>query len=271
MDFSGLSRAERMLLVIALLFIVLVAVKMTSFIVSLFLMSVIITMLGIPVLEWLRARGVPTGAAVMMITVIAGLIIGAFALLTHLSLNMLLADIPLFQKELAARVAELSAVFAPLGFSFGDELMHSLNLGQIVTMGMAGLSGLSEGLMFLFFVAVTSFFLLLEIPNITLRLEERLGKDSPTMKQLSRMTGYIIDFIVVRTQTNFIHGCLFGTFLAVMGVHAALLWGMLTFLLGYIPYFGLLLAAIPAIFFAWLHLYPEPDRGEPVIFVPYGP
>ena len=252
MDFSGLSRAERMLLVIALLFIVLVAVKMTSFIVSLFLMSIIITMLGIPVLEWLRARGVPTGAAVMMITVIAGLIIGAFALLTHLSLNMLLADIPLFQKELAARVAELSAVFAPLGFSFGDELMHSLNLGQIVTMGVAGLSGLSEGLMFLFFVAVTSFFLLLEIPNITLRLEERLGKDSPTMKQLSRMTGYIIDFIVVRTQTNFIHGCLFGTFLAVMGVHAALLWGMLTFLLGYIPYFGLLLAAIPAIFFAWL-------------------
>jgi predicted PurR-regulated permease PerM len=27
---------------------------------------------------------------------------------------------------------------------------------------------------------------------------------------------------------------------------------MLTFLLGYIPYFGLLLAAIPAVFFAWI-------------------
>jgi predicted PurR-regulated permease PerM len=37
-----------------------------------------------------------------------------------------------------------------------------------------------------------------------------------------------------------------------MGVQGALLWGVLTFLLGYIPYFGLVIAAIPAIFFAWL-------------------
>ena len=29
-------------------------------------------------------------------------------------------------------------------------------------------------------------------------------------------------------------------------------WGTLTFLLGYIPFFGLVIAAIPAIFFAWL-------------------
>ncbi len=37
-----------------------------------------------------------------------------------------------------------------------------------------------------------------------------------------------------------------------MGVHAAVLWGILTFMLSYIPYIGLIIAAIPAIFFAWL-------------------
>lgn len=252
MEFSGLSRAERVLLMIALLFIIVVAVKMTAFIVSLFLMSVIITMLGIPMLETLRERGFPTGGAVALITVIAAIIIGAFLLFANMSFQMLIADIPKFQQELALRSAELSAVFEPLGISIGEDILPSINLGQIFSVGIAGLSGLSEGLMFLFFVAVTSFFLLLEIPNITLRLEDRFGRDSHTMKQLTRMTGYIIDFIVVRTQTNFIHGCLFGGFLWVMGVHAALLWGMITFLLGYIPYFGLLLAAIPAIFFAWL-------------------
>jgi predicted PurR-regulated permease PerM len=66
------------------------------------------------------------------------------------------------------------------------------------------------------------------------------------------MTGYVIDFIVVRTETNFIHGVLFGGFLGLIGVHGAILWGVLTFLLGYIPYFGLLIAAVPALFFAWL-------------------
>ncbi len=66
------------------------------------------------------------------------------------------------------------------------------------------------------------------------------------------MSGFVIDFIVVRTETNLVHGLLFGGILAIMGVHAAILWGILTFILGYIPYFGLVIAAIPAIFFAWL-------------------
>ncbi|NMB80000.1 MAG: AI-2E family transporter [Methanomicrobiales archaeon] len=67
-----------------------------------------------------------------------------------------------------------------------------------------------------------------------------------------RVTRYVIDFIVVRTETNFIHGLLFGGFLGLIGVHGAILWGVLTFLLGFIPYFGLIIAAVPAIFFAWL-------------------
>jgi predicted PurR-regulated permease PerM len=66
------------------------------------------------------------------------------------------------------------------------------------------------------------------------------------------MAGYVSDFIVVRTETNLIHGVLFGGFLSIMGVHAAILWGILVFLLGYIPYIGLIIASVPAIFFAWL-------------------
>jgi len=64
------------------------------------------------------------------------------------------------------------------------------------------------------------------------------------------MTGYVIDFIIVRTETNAIHRFLFGGFLAVIGIQRAILWGVLTFLLRYIPFIGLIIAAIPAIFFA---------------------
>jgi predicted PurR-regulated permease PerM len=111
---------------------------------------------------------------------------------------------------------------------------------------------LADGLMFLFFVAVLTFFMLLEAPGISAHLESHFGKESHTIHHLSRMIGYVIDFIVVRTETNFIHGFLFGGFLGLIGVHGAILWGTLTFLLGYVPYFGLLIAAVPAIFFAWL-------------------
>ena len=109
-----------------------------------------------------------------------------------------------------------------------------------------------EDLMDLFFIAVTTFFMLLEAPRVIQRVEAMLHDEPVKFRQLSRMSGFVVGFIVVRTETNLVHGLLFGGVLAIMGVHAAILWGILTFILGYIPYFGLVIAAIPAIFFAWL-------------------
>jgi AI-2 transport protein TqsA len=77
-------------------------------------------------------------------------------------------------------------------------------------------------------------------------------RDPEKLSEISRMSQYIIDFLIVRTETNVVHGVLFGGALWVMGVHAAVVWGLLTFLLGYIPYIGLIVAAIPAIFFAYI-------------------
>lgn len=252
MESPGLSRTERLILMIALVFIIVIAIQATSYIVSLILMAAIITMLGTPALVWLKERGLSNSGAVGIVTLFAVVIIGAFLIFANLSLQMLINDIPLFQQELALRIAELSTLLQPLGITLSKNMLYSLDFNQIFSMGIAGAQSFSEGLMFLFFVAVTTVFMMLEVSAVSARLDQRFGKDSHTMKQLSRMTGYIIDFIVVRTETNFIHGILFGGFLWVMGVHAALLWGMLTFLLGYIPYFGLLLAAIPAVFFAWI-------------------
>jgi AI-2 transport protein TqsA len=247
-----MSHVEHSLLVIALLFIILIAVKMTSYIVSMFLMALILTMLGIPAQVWLKKKGLSDFVATMVVTLAAILIILGFVGLTALSINTLITDMPMYQKELDVRIADVSAMLAPFGLSSLITEPPSIDLGQIASMGIGGALSLADGLMFLFFVAVLTVFMLLEAPRLTAHMESHFGKESHTIHHLSRMSGYVIDFIVVRTEANFIHGVLFGGFLGIMGVHGAILWGTLTFLLGYVPYFGLLIAAIPAIFFAWL-------------------
>lgn len=252
-------RVERSLLVVALLFIIIIAVKMTSYLVSLLLMSLIITLLALPSLLWLKERGLPNIWAVMIVTLGACLVILAFMALTALSLNTLVTDLPQYQQDFNMRISEIISLLAPLGItslavsSFSFDINEILSiLMQFTSVGVAGVMTVMDGVVFLFFVAVTSFFLLLDATRINERFDKRFGKNSHTMRQISKMIGYITDFIVVRTETNLIHGVLFGGFLSVMGVHSALLWGILTFLLGYIPYFGLIIAAIPALFFAWL-------------------
>jgi len=248
---DDMSRIERALLIIALLFIIVIAVKMTAYIVSLFLMSFVITLLALPTMNWLKSKGLSDFSSVMVITLLACLVVIAFIALTALSFHTLIADLPQYQDDLNMRLGDITRILASAGFP-NVLSTPNFNISDVMNVGIASAMSLADGLMFLFFVGVTSFFMLLEAPQLTRRFERKFGKESETVKKLSRMTGYVIDFIVVRTETNFIHGFLFGGFLGIMGVHGAILWGVLTFLLGYVPYFGLIVAAVPALFFAWL-------------------
>jgi AI-2 transport protein TqsA len=247
-----MSHVERSLLMIALVFIIIIAVKMTAYMVSLFLMALIITMLASPALFWLKKKGLSDFFATLVITLVAGLVILGFISLTALSINTVISDLPQYQQELNTRLGDIAEMLAPYGLSSLVSSPPALDLGMLSSIGISSAMTLADTSMFLFFVGVLTFFMLLEAPRMAVHLEGHLGKESHTIKNLARMTGYVTDFIVVRTETNFIHGVLFGGFLGLMGVHGAILWGVLTFLLGYIPYFGLLIAAVPALFFAWL-------------------
>jgi predicted PurR-regulated permease PerM len=251
-DPAGFSRIERLLLSVALVFIIVIAVKMISFIVTLFMMSLILTLLMLPTMNWLRKKGLSDFAAVLAITCAAIVIVLAFIFLTMLSFNTLMADIPRYQQELNTRIQDINALLGTYGISLQTDGSPLLDIGDLMSLGLSSLVSVVDTVEFVFFVGVTTFFLLLDAPRISALIEQRFGKDSETMRQMNMMTGYVIDFIVVRTETNFIHGLLFGGFLGLIGVHGAILWGVLTFLLGYIPFFGLVIAAIPAIFFAWL-------------------
>ena len=248
---TEMSRTERSLLMIALIFIIIIAAKTTAYLVSLFLMALIITLLATPALFWLKSKGLSDFIATLVIALVACLIILGFVGLTYLSVNTVIKDLPQYQQDLNTRIGDISAMLAPLGLaSFVSA--PKLDLGMLSSIGISGAMSIADTVMFLFFVGVLAFFMLLETPRMGAHVIGHLGKESHTVRNLSRMTGYVIDFIVVRTETNFIHGVLFGGFLGLIGVHGAILWGVLTFLLGYIPYFGLLIAAVPALFFAWL-------------------
>jgi predicted PurR-regulated permease PerM len=229
-----------------------IAVKTVSFIVTLFLMSIILTMLTLPATTWLKNKGLSDFQATLTITLAAILIVLGFVFFTLLSFNSLVADLPRYQSELDARLHDITALLSLYGITLMSDGASSIKIGDIMQYGISGLVSAAEAVEFIFFVGVTTFFMLLEIPHMASRLKGWYPVDSEVVRQLNLMIGYVIDFIVVRTETNFIHGALFGGFLGIMGVHGAILWGVLTFLLGYIPYFGLIIAAVPAVFFAWL-------------------
>jgi len=249
---SEMRETRNYLLAAAILFIVVIGMQITAYIVNLLVISLILTILALPTMDLLRKKGIPDGIAVGMITAVSGIAILALLYLTMQSFQVLIQDLPMYQTELNERLAEVLLLLDRIGIDPASLSPSSVSLGSVVAAVEPYALNFGQAVLYLFFIMMTTCFALLEAPNIPGRLERILGSSMESRFGIGRMSHLMIEFVIVRTEANLIHGTLFGLALWAMGIHAALLWGVLTFILAFIPYIGLLIAAIPAIFFAWL-------------------
>ena len=243
---------ERVLFLLALFVAIIYGVRLTAPVITIVMVSAVLALLLYPATVWLRRKGLPPVGAVSMVTLIALVCIALVLYLTISSFDTILRDLPQYQQDLQLRLADITVFLSLHGMSLADLVPQTISIANNIPTVISAVTDMGQDLMDLFFVGVTTFFMLLEAPAMINRVSSALADQREKLSTLGRMSGFVVDFIVVRTETNLVHGVLFGGVLAVMGVHAAILWGILTFVLGYIPYLGLILAAIPAIFFAWL-------------------
>ncbi|MDT8357463.1 MAG: AI-2E family transporter [Methanomicrobiaceae archaeon] len=245
------SRATNLLFWAGFLFILVIGIKMTAYVFIIVVVSLILTLLAWPSMKRMRKKGVPDLLAVSLLTILAMAAVLLLLLLTVYSFGFLLQQVPLYQAEFNERIAEISNLLA--GYDFPAEFVPpSTDLATLLDRVLSSLLTLSDIVLYLFFIAVTTFFMLLEAPHIKGRLRRLPLMDEEKLSRFASLSQYMIDFVVVRTETNLVHGVLFGSVLYLMGVPAPLLWGVLIFVLSFIPYIGLIVAGIPPIFLAWL-------------------
>lgn len=240
------------LFVLALIFVVLLGMQATSYLVNMFILSLFFALLGIPLHLRLRRR-VPDVISVSLILGLYLVLILGVLLLVFYSMELLLSDISTFQADFALRINELLGFLSQYGINIDSSTFTSLiDWSQISSLLLS--LGAQTGAILgnAFFIIVITGFMILEAPNVPGRLRRYLKISEDYVSTLEGMVKKVIEVMVVRTQTNIALGAVLGGFLWVFGVDLAFLWGILCILLSYIPYLGLIFAAIPAIFLAWL-------------------
>jgi len=181
---------------------------------------------------WLKRRGLSYNSSVLIT------LAGTFALGA--------AIIGFLVVTLAQFVKEIPTFTIQSGFlsQYGDQIIKFLvenipieNAGGLISIGI-----------FLLFSVI---FLVYELPNIKTRLEKSFGTDSPTLNTTLSLFHDTIEYFVIRAKVNFFYGISVSFILFVFDINFAVLWGLLTFALGFIPYIGIIIAAIPPILVAW--------------------
>ncbi|WP_221057462.1 AI-2E family transporter [Methanoculleus chikugoensis] len=254
MNIAGnLPPPARIAIVGAAVVIVLAGIREATPILGPLLVAVFFAMITAPAMVWLTRRGVPPLLAAATVVVgLIGIFAGMIAFLGA-AFTGFIRTLPQYQASLEARAAVLADYGIDIGrFTIWDYIDQGFVLQQAT--GIAREIGSIAVDAFLVFVGIG--FLLLEGPRLAAVLARYLGAESAPYRHLSQSGKILIDYVVVRTKVNLITGAGTGLFLAVLGVDFAVLWGFIAFVLSYVPYIGLVVAAIPPTLLALIEFGP---------------
>ncbi len=253
MTAESLSPPARIAIVGAAVVIVLAGIRAATPILGPFLIAVFFAMITAPVMTWLTRRGVPPVLAAG--TVVAGLVVIFAGAITFLgaALAGFIRSLPQYQASLEGQAAGLADYgIDPGTFTVWDYIDQGFVIQQVA--GLARQVGSITVDIFIVFVGIG--FLLLEAPRLAAALKQRLGAESSPYRHFSQSGRLLIDYVVVRTKVNMITGVGTGLFLALLGIDFAVLWGFIAFLLSYVPYIGLVAAAVPPTVLAFIEYGP---------------
>jgi len=242
--------------VIAVLF----AVRAAAGILAPFLLAIVIAVLVQSTVAWLRGRGLPTWAALMVVGGTLAVVLVGFGLLVDVTLESLASDLPRLRQALETQVKAIEAGLASLGFpqgQTGTQLQQAADVsGTFATSIVAEMGSFVSGALLVAFYVI---FLLLESTVLPAKLDAAFGAASTVGDRLGRILASLQSYLVVQTMLSALVGVLVTVTLWLIGVDYALLWGVLAFLLNYVPNFGPILAAVPAVVMAFIQFGPSPQ------------
>ncbi len=256
------------LLTTASLIIVIAALKIARPILVPLMVSAFLAVLTAPLVLYLKKHRVPPWFGVPIVVLltigvmagVAGLVIG--------SLNTFVQQVPAYQARISDMIELATIQLDRWGFRLTVE-----NVTQLVqpeaAMRFAGstLSELADMLSNTLLVLFMTIFVLFEALVLPDKIRDALGDPEADLSQGIRVVGRIKAYVVIKTSTSLATGVLIGGTLEVMGVDFALLWGLLAFLLNFIPNVGSIIAAIPAVLMALLQIGPTGALATLVVFI----
>lgn len=249
-----LSRAAQFLLVSAALVIVIAGMREAATLLVPFLLSVFIAVLCLPAMQAMQARGVPETVAILLVIVLVFIVGGALVLLVGSSVDDFSRNLPQYESRITEQWGRMLAWLSALGISLPQEtLMSNFDPRSAMQMAKAILTGFGNVLANSFLIILTVIFILLEAGSFKRKLavfKKSHEMDSGSSEFSAEFTRKVRDYMGIKTWMSLLTGALVALSLWLLGVDYPQLWGVLAFMLNYVPNIGSIIAAVPAVLIA---------------------
>ncbi len=202
---------------------------------------------------WLREKGIPASAAVFFV-ILGVLSLGlGFILIIGTSLEDFSDAIPRYQTRLTQEIGPLLHWIQEMGFQLNEDLLlKSIDPGASMRLVGRMLSGLGGILTNSFLIILTVIFILLEASSFQQKIRAAFGDPKGTFAQFNKITDAVNNYLAIKTIVSLGTGIIVAIWMAVLGIDFPVIWGLLAFLLNFIPNLGSIIAAVPPVLLGYI-------------------
>ncbi len=246
-----------LLLGAAALVIVIGGLKMAAPMVVPFLLAITLATIFMPPLNWLTRRRVPLPVAMVLLSLFLVMIWLPLAAILGTSIDDFSAALPGYQGRIQAMITSGADWLQDKGIDAGRSALQDM-LNPAAALGFARQigGGIGAALANFFLIFLTVVFILLEASGFPNKVRMALGDRSDVQSSFREFSERLQEYLRIKTLVSLLTGGTIAIWLWLVGLDFALLWGVLAFLLNYVPNIGSIIAAVPAVLLAMVALDP---------------
>ena len=244
------EKARRGLFTLAATVVVLAGFRAAQEIVVPILLALFLAFFSSPLVFRLHRR-LPYWLSVSLVLLLELAVLVGIGALVGSSAERFQARLPVYRARLEDLYAAAAAWFESRSIPVrADGLSEVLDPGSLLDVAGTTVSSLGSMLTNLVLVILVLAFTLFEASRIWRKIEQHFAGGRAGDHVLGSISHEINRYLGVKTLTSAVTGLLLGTWCGMFGVDFAVMWGLLAFLLNYVPNIGSILAAIPPILIA---------------------
>ncbi len=258
MSQSNLSFSLRFVLGLAAFGLTLYFMNLASTFIVEILLAWTIVLSASPLFYWLRLKRVPGGLSFVITLLAIVAVFGFLVFVLIVAADQLGELLGTYTEEIEAIKASVRDFLAGLGFSQSDAqgVAETMDPGSVLDFYAGLIAGAAETLGGAIFIFMVIIFSLLEAFNMPGKIAAELEEGNEYVRRMTDFGNDLRSYVSITTWVGLVVGIVDTIFFIIMGIPLPLLWGLLSFLLSYIPILGFWLAAIPPTIIAWLEYGP---------------
>ena len=241
---------------LAAIVIVIAGMKAAATLIIPFLIATFLALITVRPMLWLQQNRVPTVLAALLIVLTMLAIITVTGIVVGRSLALFTAALPGYQEQLQGLIDRTLEFVA----QYMDDDQQIESLGDLINPGFAmGLAAtilnavrdVLTNTLLIFFVMI---FILLEASSFPTKITAAFGARAGTLERPRQFLDDLARYLGIKTVVSMVTGVLIWFLTWWIGLDFPQLWGMLAFLLNYVPTIGSIIAAVPAVLLALVQL-----------------